>query len=250
MDLSEASWTDLTDLETSLALVPVGSTEQHGPHAPLGTDAMTASAVAHAGADAYGGQVAVAPTLPVGISEEHRQFPGTMWVSEDTFRRYVREAATSLVPHGFDRLVLVNGHGGNTAALREVAGSITRHEDAYAVPFTWFDSVDLEKHADVRMGHAGPAETALLRAARPETLKEDRIEEAQSGASDGWGEWSQRVNLAFDTAEFTENGVVGDPTETDTADGEALLAAAADALAALLETIVERDPSRPPQKDT
>jgi len=141
MHLSESTWTDADSVETDLALLPVGSTEQHGPHAPLGTDALTAEAVAEAGAASYDGEVVVAPTIPVGVAEEHRQFSGTLWVSEDTFRDYVRETVTSLAHHGWDRVVLVNGHGGNVAALREVCGRITRHDDAYAVPFTWFDAV-------------------------------------------------------------------------------------------------------------
>ncbi len=249
MHLVDRTWEDIAGAETELAVLPVGSTEQHGPHAPLGTDAMTAEAVAAAGAEAYPGEVIVGPTIPVGISEEHRQFPGTMWVSEDTFRQYVREAAVSLSTHGFDRIVFVNGHGGNTAALRELAGTITRHEDVYAVPFTWFESVDLEETAGVRMGHAGPAETALIRHTRPEAIDQEQLTAAAEGASDGWGDWTCYVNLAYDSAEFTDNGVVGDPTQTDAEDGAALRAAAGDALAEVLEAVATRDVTRPAAKD-
>jgi creatinine amidohydrolase len=130
MHLSDATWTEVADLDTDLALIPTGSTEQHGPHAPLGTDTLNAVAVADAGAEAYGGEVVVAPPIPVGIAEEHRHFPGTLWVSPDTFRAYVRETVASLASHGFDRVVVVNGHGGNVDALREVTGTISRHDDA------------------------------------------------------------------------------------------------------------------------
>ncbi|WP_117592836.1 creatininase family protein [Haloprofundus halophilus] len=245
MHLTDAAWTDVRDLDTDLALLPVGSTEQHGPHAPLGTDALTAEAVAAAGADASDRDVVVGPTVPVGVAEEHRQFPGTLWVSEETFRSYVRETVQSLAYHGFDRVVVVNGHGGNVGALREVTARISRRDDAYAVPFTWFEAVG--EHA-TRMGHGGPLETALLRHVAPETVREDRVEEARAGAADRWGEWVASVNLAHDSAEFAENGVVGDPSDGDAALGEELLDAAAAALARVLDAVAERDVARPDRR--
>ncbi len=242
MHLESATWTDIADLETDLALLPVGSTEQHGPHAPLGTDYLAAEAVAEAGVEAFDGDVVIAPSIPVGIAEEHRHFPGTMWVSPDTFRAYVRETVASLAYHGFDRVVLVNGHGGNIDALREVTAEITRHDEAYAVAFTWFGAVG--DHSS-EMGHGGSLETALLCHCHPDLVREDRLEDARDGAASGWGEWVSHTNLACDSAEFTENGVVGDPTAGDAALGEELLEAAAGSLTRLLEAVGERDVSRP-----
>jgi len=249
MHLSEATWTDADAAETDLALLPVGSTEQHGPHAPLGTDALTAEAVAEAGAAAYDGEVVVGPTIPVGIAEEHRHFTGTLWVSEDTFRDYVRETVASLASHGWDRVIVVNGHGGNVDALREICGRLTRDGDAYAVPFTWFDSVSLDDAPeDVAMGHGGAVETALLRAVAPGLVREERLDDAAAGAADGWGEWQNGVNLAYDTAEFSENGAVGDPREGTERLGEWLEKEATAALVALLDQVATRDVSRPERR--
>ncbi|ELZ29861.1 hypothetical protein C474_12531 [Halogeometricum pallidum JCM 14848] len=248
MRLSEATWTDVSDLagETDIAYLPVGSTEQHGPHAPLGTDAFTAEAVADAGAEAYDGEVVVAPTLPVGVAAEHRQFPGTLWLSPDTFRDTVRETATSLASHGFDRVVVVNGHGGNVDALREVTGTMTREDDVYAVAFTWFEAVG---DYGSEMGHGGKLETALLRRVAPELVRDDRIEEARDGGSPRWGDWNAGVNLAHDSAEFTENGVVGDPSTGTAEVGEELLELAAASLARLTSAVAERDVSRPDRRE-
>ncbi|WP_253737720.1 creatininase family protein [Halohasta salina] len=241
MHLSEVAWPDVRDLDTDLAVLPVGSTEQHGPHAPLGTDRLTAEAVAAAGVAAYreatGVDVPVAPAIPVGIAAEHRAFDGTLWVSPDTFRSYVRETVASLAHHGFDRVVLVNGHGGNTDALRELTGEISRFDASYAVAFTWFDAVD----SDLPMGHGGARETAVLRHIRPDLVDEDRAETASEGASDNWGEWVAGVNLAHDSDAFTDNGVVGDPTEGTAADGERLVDDAAAALCELLAAVAGRD---------
>ena len=247
MELQASTWTDAAAAGTDLALLPVGSTEQHGPHAPLSTDTLLAEAVAAAGADAYDGEVVVAPPLPYGVSAEHRRFAGTLWLSPDAFRAAVGDVVGSLCHHGFRRVVLVNGHGGNVDALAEVAAAITREETAYVVPFTWFDSVDFEAiGADagvesVDMGHAGAAETALLRATRPDLVREERVEDARDGAAERWGEWVAGVNLAYDTDEFAENGAVGDPSTGDADLGEALLAAAGDGLAEVLSAIADRD---------
>jgi creatinine amidohydrolase len=242
MQLSESTWPDVRDLDTDLAVLPVGSTEQHGPHAPLGTDMLTAEHVASTGVEAYtddtGVDIPIAPTIPVGIAEEHRAFDGTLWVSPDTFRAYVRETVDSLAHHGFDRVVIVNGHGGNVDALREVTGTISRHDRAYAVAFTWFDSVDCE----VEMGHGGPRETAFIREIRPGLIKEGQIEAAREGASDHWGEWVAGVNLAHDSEEFTGNGVVGNPTDGTKSVGAELVDQAATALCTLLSAVATRDP--------
>ncbi|MBV0902620.1 creatininase family protein [Haloarcula salina] len=236
MHLRAATWTDADAVETDLAVLPVGSTEQHGPHAPLGTDVLTAEAVADAGVERYDGEVVVAPAVPVGIAEEHRHFTGTLWVGEDTFRDYVRETVASLAHHGWDRVVVVNGHGGNVAALREVCARITRHDDAYAVPFTWFDAADAPD-----MGHGGPVETSLLQCVYPDFVREDRLDEAAAGGADGWGEWVSGVNLAYDSAEFSENGTVGDPRQGGAERGEQLLDDASEALSALLARVADRD---------
>jgi creatinine amidohydrolase len=241
MNLPESTWTDVRDADADLAVLPVGSTEQHGPHAPLGVDSLTAAAVAEAGAeryaDEYGGEPLVGPTIPVGVAEEHRAFDGTLWVSEDTFRAYVRETMESFVHHGVERVVVANGHGGNVDALREACGRFSRDGPGYAVPFTWFDAVATEE-----MGHGGPVETSFVRHLRPELIAESRTEAAAEDAAERWGEWLHGTNLAYDSSAFTDSGVVGDPRDGDAALGEELLEESAGALAELLEAVATRAP--------
>ncbi|MGM0371860.1 MAG: creatininase family protein [Halobacteriota archaeon] len=244
MDLHEHTWTEAEEAETDLALLPVGSTEQHGPHDPMGTDFLAAETVASETAEKVEQDVMVAPPVPVGISEEHRQFTGSLWVSPDTFRSYVREIAESLIHHGWNRIVLVNGHGGNVAALGEVAARLSRAEEAIVVPFTWFDAAD----STFDMGHAGPLETSFLLHAYPELVREDRLEAGAAQGSERWGDWTCGQNLAHDTAEFTENGTVGDPTKATAAAGEHLLESATDRLAELLAAVRTRPLTNPPHK--
>lgn len=242
MRLAECTWTDARDLETDLALVPVGSTEQHGPHAPLGTDTLAATAIADAAADAHDQQVVVTPAIPVGIAAEHRQFDGTLWVSEASLRSYVGDVLQSLAHQGLVRVVVVNGHGGNIAALRERCARFTRGGAGYAVPFTWFDAIEAEHP----LGHGGPVETSLVWHVAPDLIHEDRFEAARTGAADAFGEWVAGTNLAYDFNEFTTTGNLGDPTDASADQGEELLDAATTALCTVLDAIAGRDLSGRP----
>lgn len=242
MELLEATWVEVADTDADVGVVPVGSCEQHGPHAPLGTDTITADAVTDAGVDAYDGEAIVTPTVPVGVSDEHRQFPGTLSLSPSTFRGVVGDIIESLARHDITRVVVVNGHGGNVGPLREVCARVSREEVAYAVPFTWFDTIDDE------MGHAGPVETALLRHVRPELVRDDELEGAATEAADRWGTWVGSTNVAHDAIEFTGNGVVGDPRSGDRETGERHRRTAGSALASVLAHVADRDwppPSSP-----
>jgi len=160
-----------------------------------------------------------------------------LWVSPDTFRAYIRETVASLAHHGFDRVVIVNGHGGNTDALREVTGTISREDAAYTVAFTWFDSIDTEEE----MGHGGPVETSLISHLDRAAIREDELPAAREEAGDGWGEWVAGVNLAHDSDAFSDNGVVGDPTDATAELGERLLTRSGNALAEVLVAVDGRD---------
>lgn len=238
MKLAELSWTAARDADVDCALLPVGSTEQHGPHAPLGVDFLSAETIAEAGAEAYaetGGNAVVAPTIPVGVAEEHRAFDGTMWVGEDAFRAYVGDAVRSLCAT-FDRVVVVNGHGGNTDALRELCGRVTRDGGGYAVAYTWFDAVD----PDLPLGHGGPVETSLVLHVAPDLVDEDCYEAAQAGKGERFGDFVAGTNMAYDFDEFAESGNVGDPSAASAEAGEELLEEAAAGLVEVTVAAVER----------
>ena len=260
MHLVDRPWPDAEAAAADVAILPVGSTEQHGPHAPLGTDTFAAGAIASEGARRADEEVVLAPPIPVGVAAEHRHFAGTLWVSEDTFRDYVGETIESLAHHGWDRVVVVNGHGGNVAPLREVCGRLSRAGDLYAVPFTWFDAIDTEEveangkvdaegdaatrtedRETPQMGHGGPLETSLLRHIQPDLVDEDAFAAAAADGAARWGDWQAGVNLAYDTADFSDSGVVGDPADSSAALGEALLGVAAERLADLVTVVADRE---------
>ncbi|PSQ23365.1 amidase [Halobacteriales archaeon QS_9_67_17] len=246
MYLADEAWPDLEAYfeSESLALVPLGSTEQHGPHLPESTDHIIAEELAREAAAQTG--YLCTPTVNVGISRHHRQFPGTMWVSPDTFRDYVREITRNLTYHGIDRVVYVNAHGGNVDALREVAKDLHAAEECYALEWMWDESIpDLVSELFEHNGpHGGPKETAMLRYLT-DLVHADRLAEARDGGvRDIWNEEEAYQNGAatfFDARDNSDNGVFGDQTDATAEKGERLFEAATEQLCELCEWLAARD---------
>jgi len=224
--LGESTWEYARDSDPSVALVPVGSTEQHGPHAPLSTDSLLAESIAEGADERSDPMTSLLPTVPVGISEEHDGFEGTLYVSPPTFRSYVSEVATSAPA---DTVVFVNGHGGNVDALGEVSERLTRDDEGFfATHWTWWKAVDT---GELEMGHAGPVETSVLLHLFPE-----KVGEPTEGV-DSWGEYFETAPLAYDTDDFTENGVVGDTREASAEKGKHLYEDAVSSLVRLVDRL-------------
>ncbi|WP_254767245.1 creatininase family protein [Salinilacihabitans rarus] len=223
-----------------VAVLPTGSTEQHGPALALGMDHLAARAFARTAADRE--DAVVLPTVPVGVSAHHRQFDGTLYVAEETFERYVRETLASLAEHGVRKAVVVNGHGGNSGALRRAARRLRAERTAFAPPWNWWESVDdlADELFDENGGHADAMESSLLWHLREDLVRADRLEAAAAGAGDGWGESVHGAPVGFDTIDFSESGAVGKPTQADPEKGERLFEAASEELHALLDWLAER----------
>lgn len=205
VQLAEISWSDAGVVfgETDIALLPVGSTEQHGPHNPLGTDYMVAAALSRAVGERTG--VPVLPVIPVGVSEHHRQFPGSLWVPPATFRDYMKAVALAVASHGVRKLLIVNGHGGNTASLMEVAGDLRREHGVFAAVLMAFPPID---------GHAGEGETSVNLFFHGHLVKMERAVDTKQRERLGplKIEGFNRIGAAqfpWDTVDLTDTGVLG-----------------------------------------
>ena len=211
MDTSELAahaWPDVGPPGTALLAVPLGSLEQHGPHLPLDTDTRIATALAQGLADARP-DVVVAPALPYGASGEHAGFAGTLSLGTDALATAVVELVRS-ADH-FAGVVLVNGHGGNLDALRSAASTLTGEARRVLV---WGPS---DPDGDA---HAGRTETSLMLALDPAVV---RLERAEPGATAPVSELMGALR-AGGVASVAPNGVLGDPTGADAADGAERLA--------------------------
>ncbi|MEZ5077602.1 MAG: mycofactocin biosynthesis peptidyl-dipeptidase MftE [Solirubrobacterales bacterium] len=218
-DLASLSWPQVDRRGPgSVLAVPLGATEQHGPHLPLGTDTEIAVAIA-ALAAAELDHLVVAPPLPFGSSGEHADFPGTLSIGREATELVLVELCRSACAD-FGRVVLVSAHGGNAEPLRAAVARLRDEgRDVLAFSPRWEGDA-----------HAGRTETSLMLAIEPAWVREAR-------AAAGNAEPLQRLLPALRAGgvrAVSANGVLGDPAGASAAEGAALLAAAARQLVAVL----------------
>ncbi len=215
------TWEDvaaLRDQGIRMAILPVGATEQHGPHLPLGVDTLSAEAVAH-GASALTG-IPVLPSLAYGCSLGHSpKWPGTISLRPETLAKLVLEIAEWLHTAGFDRLLLLNGHVTNWAPLRCGLENIRHAYPAMRVALRsiWdlSDEAHRRYHEDAANFHANCAETSLMLALHPELVRMDRAVDEPDRSAGCF--FSYRVN------DESVHGVVGTPSRAEAAAGQTLL---------------------------
>lgn len=213
--LDRATWPELAGRDGLLLVVPLGSCEQHGPHLPFDVDTCVASAVAASVADL--GDVVLGPAVPYGASGEHEGFPGTVSIGTDALRLLLVELGRS-ASRWAARLLLVNGHGGNSAAL---VGAV-RQLRAEGRDAAWWP-------CGVRGGdaHAGRTETSILLSLSPSRVRPERA----VGRTEPVGSLMPELR-AGGVAVVSPNGVLGDPAGSTGAEGDRLLAELRDRLRA------------------
>lgn len=170
-------------------VVPVGSTEQHGPHLPVCVDTavithLTQKAVESASAEV---PVVITPTLPFGFAHHHVPFGGTISLSMDVYLRVLTDIGISLAAGGFKRILFINGHGGNAGPVAQVTDVLVHehHLDAtVAATSYWFCAADTLAQLDLdgapKPGHAGSFETSCLLALRPDLVRDAAIPARES----------------------------------------------------------------------
>ncbi|MGW0585152.1 mycofactocin biosynthesis peptidyl-dipeptidase MftE [Streptomyces sp. NPDC002920] len=192
----------------ALVLVPVGSTEQHGPHLPLDTDTVVAHAVARQAAEALPASL-VAPPLAYGASGEHAGFPGTVSIGHEALRAVVVEMTRSLSLWA-RRAVFVNGHGGNTATL-DTALRLLR-ADGHDVAWMGCEAPGAD-------AHAGRTETSLMLHLAPERV---RLDAAVAGDTRPLAVLIPELT-ARGVRAVSPSGVLGDPTGASAEEGRRTL---------------------------
>jgi creatinine amidohydrolase/Fe(II)-dependent formamide hydrolase-like protein len=206
-------------------LLAVGSTEQHGPHLPLGTDALIGDKLAERVAQQLE-KTLLAPTIRVGVSEHHMTFAGTITLREEVLEEVLVDCCRSLSRHGFRLIVLIPTHGGNKDAVMRVEKRLMREGLAAKAAALLDESAFVTAMVEVggkygvtpgeAGGHAGHLETSLMLADYPELVDMDRA--ARGKVDCGFDSEEQLHSLGMHL--LSPIGILGDATRSSAAAGE------------------------------
>jgi len=245
-------WSHLTSPElgeridgSSVALMVLGAIEQHGPHLPLATDLIIGEGLRDATLERLGDtpDVFVLPSLALGASQEHSAMAGTLSLSPELAGRVIESVGASLAASGLSRLVLLNAHGGNHAAIDSAALNLRRSLGLLVVKANYMKlqaPEDLLSARELREGlHGGQAETAMMLHLVPDLVRQERLADfsLREGAADDHGLFGPagRVAWAWMAQDLNAAGVIGRADQATAADGARLMAHYANQLAAVIE---------------
>ncbi|HEX8417089.1 MAG TPA: creatininase family protein [Methylobacterium sp.] len=249
------SWSDLTtrdfsdrDMTRAIAVLPVAAVEQHGPHLPVCTDVTIAegylalvSALRPDDVD-----VLVLPVQCVGKSDEHDAFPGTLTLTTETALRAWTEIGACVRRAGCEKLVIVTSHGGNSALIDLVAGELRGRHGMIVVTTAWSRfgyPPGLFPDLEILHGiHAGGIETALMRALRPDTVREEHVADFEPRSVAMERDFThlragRPAAFAWKAGDLHPSGAMGDARLGTAAAGHAALDHGARAFVALLRDI-------------
>lgn len=249
MKWHEMNWPEIgaADKETPV-LVPLGSCEQHGHHLPVFVDSLQVDAIAEQVEANIPGSVLLLPTLWLGSSHHHRDFPGTVSVLPSLYSEVIKAVAASIRAAGFRRIVFFNGHGGNKVpaaqALSEWVCENDAADDAYLILATWWElcGPDVTKGMDSSgISHACEYETSFLLALRPDLVHLDRACEAPMALDTEWfrseGTGPHRLAVFRRFHRLTAAGSMGRPSAATADKGQRILEHATAAATALMRDI-------------
>lgn len=227
-----------------IALLPVAAIEQHGPHLPVCTDACINQGVLACALERLPDDlpVTVLPMLPVGKSNEHLAFPGTLTLSAETLIRVWTEVGESVARAGINKLVLFNSHGGQPQIMEIVARDLRVRHGMMAVAYSWYAGglPGLFGEDEIRHGiHAGAIETSMMLHLRPDLVKMDRAADfaplmAELARDYRYLSPTGAGRLAWMAQDLHPSGACGNATDADAGRGRALVEHAAQALVELL----------------
>jgi creatinine amidohydrolase len=235
--LTAPELSEMADAE-ALVVLPVASTEQHGPHLAVGVDSVLCETVCQRAAEVLAAEmpIVVAPTLWCGMAEHHMARGGTFTFDIPTYRAVLLALLKSIERHGFRRVLIVNGHGGNISALSAFLPDFERETGLAVRVTTYFELAQpgmpaiLEDQERVR--HACEGETSMMMAAAPELVRMDKLAEAVGPARQTPEPAQVFRHRSYGV--FTPSGVVGDARRATAHKGQQLLDVCRDALVAAI----------------
>jgi creatinine amidohydrolase len=229
--LTDLTWPEMKARlpKVRLAILPAGSTEQHGPHLTFETDIAIATELARRLALQHFPRILVAPPLPVGLSNHHMHFPGTITWRAETFQAGLADTIRSLRAHGISRFLILNGHGGNRGAISVLCTRLRHEEGVQAAACTWFELVrdTCLKFIPRRRVHADEIEASMGLHLAPHIVRRTALRKGRDHA-DPYPHTNAAAGGAVDVPyyweELTPNGAYGDARRATAAMGEQLTA--------------------------
>jgi creatinine amidohydrolase/Fe(II)-dependent formamide hydrolase-like protein len=228
--------------EVDVALLPVGSIEQHGPHLPLDTDAWDAERLCNDVAEACSRpRPIVLPLVSYGVSYHHDDFAGTISISPDTLSRMVHEIGIAAARNGIRKLLIINGHGGNGPALHFAAQMINRDTGIFTAVDTGESSdTDIDELTETPNDvHAGEVETSTTLALRPELVRMSLAKPMVPRFSSHYLDFTSKRGVGWyaHTKKISETGVLGDPTKASADKGRKMWQISVDNLVEFVEDL-------------
>jgi creatinine amidohydrolase len=231
-------------------LLPLGATEQHGPHLPVSTDTSIVSQVALAAEKQLPDDILLCPTLPFGSSHHHLSFGGTISISITTYTQLMIELVESLLQKGFRRIVLLNGHGGNITPVKQALAILSNKYDASLTPnialVTYWElagKIFSGEHPmeSPALSHACEYETSLMLHLFPAKVLQDQIQRAKRPDSNGFIPWEddepyRGVTMVKQTEFISNNGSSGEPQLASAEKGKHLFDHAVESLVQFLNS--------------
>jgi creatinine amidohydrolase len=237
--------------EDRVALIPVATLEDHGPHLPIDTDLRIVAEICKRVADGMDDQVVLLPPVPHGYSPHHMDFPGPVTIGWQTFTEYCADVGRSLARHGFRRLLYLNGHGSNQNLVEMAARLVMldHPEVLAAAAFYLASPAGLATVERVRssgrggMGHACELETSIYLAIDPEAVDMALAvdERGYPAGEHAWMDWVDGpLKLMPWWSSFSATGVHGEPTKASADKGVALLEAAVAECGAYVRELLDK----------
>ncbi len=234
--LDQLPWREVDELsrKISLAILPIGATEQYGPHLPLCTDGLVARWLALRVAERHGGLVT--PLIPVGNSSLFLDFPCTLSISDAVVYEIVRDVGSGLHSSGFQRLLVINGHAGNSPSIsRYLAEEARKLFEAVLQIDVWrlAEAVGQDLFAGISgaFGHAGPCATSVMMAIAPDLVRQNVVEVSEPVAL----QWPAGVYLPISFRTTYPSGYAGDVRRASPEKGRTLLEKMVDHILAVLQ---------------
>ncbi|HUD33772.1 MAG TPA: creatininase family protein [Variovorax sp.] len=238
------------DPATTVAVLPLGATEQHGPHLPLGVDSMLVDGIVAAALPLLPADLPVLflPTQAIGLSPEHANFPGTLTLSSETLIRLWKDIGAGVARAGVRKLVLFNAHGGHVGAMDVVARELRVAHGLVVYGASWFNlplgeagaAFSADEH---RFGvHAGRIETSMMLALQPGLVDMSAARNFPSASRDRAAHYpllgdGRSAKLGWAMEDYNADGAAGDAATARSDLGRAVVDAAATQLALLLAEV-------------